>query len=303
MGCTIRVTRSDYFYNKWKMCRSRYWGTSAGGLTAATIVMYKGSGNESHRIRDKETATFDGGAYTVKVLNLGQGYATIEVWKASELKEDEPRTDRIKAQILSCYSDKLGYAVGDTARTSVTVKNIGDQGTIFVKTGFGYIDSSNMIYLTGSPRADQLFIMNGQFYTFCDSVKVDITDYYRQQGIGWAYLQQQMYLFFLAGHKPLYPSGDIVWDTERHIKVYLEPEGDFTDPTDLDESIIGDIGDVIEDVIPDVSDITPSVKDVIDWGIDKLTPEPKEDEEPIDIKPFLYMGLVGMVGYMLLRSQ
>ena len=317
MGCTIRVTTSDYFYNKWKMCRSRYWGTSGGSLTSMTIVMYKKSGNESHRFRAGEKVTFDGGAYTVKILNIGEGYATIEVWKTSELAPPEPRTDRIKAQILSCYSDKLGYNVGDTARTSVTVKNIGDTGTIYVKTGFGYIDSSNMIFLTGSPRADQLFIRNGQFYTFSDSLKVDITDYYRQQGIGWAYLQQQMYIFFLAGHKPQYPYGDIVWDDEKHIKIYIEePEG-FTDPTSLDESILGDIPEIIEDAIPafgglgglggvigDVWDeAKPDAKDVIEWVVDKFTPEPKEEEEPPDMMPFIYIGFAGLIGYLLIRSQ
>lgn len=312
MGCTTRVTTSDCFYNNWKMCRGVYWGTDGvstrTGKAGIVMSLHGGtcpSSGERKLISVGGKTSFGNGLYIAKLLNVGERYATIEVWDKSEL---EP--DMTKAQIISNHSDKLGYTVGDIIKSECVVKNIGGAGTIYLTVGLGYIDSGNMIFLTGTPTTDQLFLNYQQFYTFKEDVKVDITDYYRQRGIGWAYLQQQMYLFFLVGHKV---SGDIVWDAERHIKIYLdEPEG-FTDPTSLDESILGDIEDVIEDAIPAfgglgglggvIDELKPDAKDVIDWVVDKLTPEPKPEEEPIDIMPFLYIGFMGLIGYMLIRSQ
>ena len=136
-------------------------------------------------------------------------------------------------------------------------------------------------------------------------MKVDITDYYRQQGIGWAYLQQQMYLFFLVGHKV---NGDMIWDTERHIKIYLDPQDDFVDPTSLPE-VLPDIDEAIEGFgglgglkwLYD--EVKPDAKDVVDWVVDKITPEPKPEEEKPDMMPFIYIGYIGIIAYILIRSQ
>ena len=221
-------------------------------------------------------------------------------------KPDEPTMT--KAQIISNHSDKLGYAVGDIIKSECVVKNIGGAGTIFLTVGLGYIDSSNMIFLTGFPATDQLFLSYQQLYTFKEDVKVDITDYYRQRGIGWAYLQQQMYLFFLVGHKT---DGDLVWDTERHIKIYIDEPGGFKDPTDLDETIIDDIiPDVIDDIIGGFGglgglkwayDKTKDIEHVPDWIADKLRGE--ENGEPPDLMPLIYIGFAGLVGYLLIRSR
>ena len=291
MGCTIRVTTSDYWNNVWKMCRSGYWATNYVTTTKAEInfsLDSSGSNKERKYFRVGETATFNNGKYVVKILNVGRGYATIEVWESGEL---EP--DMTKAQIISNYSDKLVYTVGETIKSEAVVKNIGSSGTIYLTVGVGYIDSSNMIFLTGTPTTDQLFINFGQSYTFQEDVRVDITDYYRQEGIGWAYLQQQM--FFLAGHSV---GGDVIWDTERHITIFLDPDGDFTDPTSLDESLLGDIKDVVEDAIPPFGGIGGLV------GVyDKIVGNDDDSDSDFDIMPLIYIGFAGLVGYLLIRSQ
>lgn len=243
--------------------------------------------------------------YWVSTGKAGRAIRLRVCYNPSTEKEKEP--DMTKPQIISNHSDKLGYNVGDIIKSECVVKNIGSAGTIYLTVGLGYIDSSNMIFLTGMPTTDQLFLNYQQMYTFKEDVKVDITDYYRQKGIGWAYLQQQMYLFFLVGHRES-TLGNIIWDTERHIKIYIDEPKGFTDPTsipevlpDLDEAIegfggLGGLKWVYDEVKPDA-------KDVVDWIIDVITPEPKPEEEPVDIMPFLYIGFAGLIGYMLVRSQ
>ena len=297
MGCTTRLTTHDCFYDQWKMCRGVYWSLNGAkdGRYANVIMSREGGSCPSSGTKKQfyvnKRGTFN--EFTVNVIRAGDSSATIEVWRTEEL---EP--DMTKGQIISNHSDKLGYAVGDIIKSECVVKNIGGAGTIYLTIGVGYIDSSNMIFLTGNPTTDQLFLNYQQLYTFREDVRVDITDYYRQQGIGWAYLQQQMYLFFLVGHKV---NGDIIWDTERHISIYLEPDGDFTDPTSLPE-VLPDLPGV-GDIIPDVGDVLPSAGDVVNWVVDVLTPEPKPGDESPGLMPFLYIGFMGFIGYLLLKSQ
>ena len=312
MGCKIRVRTSDCMNNHWKMCRGVYWATSGVGTSYAEIRMSKTGGycpaGEVHRIKIGDKVLFGNGKYTATVTQtFDRGSANITIWKTDELEPDVT-----KFQIISNHSDKLGYNVGDIIKSECVIKNIGSAGTAYLTVGLGYIDSSNMISLTGFPTTDQLYLNYNQRYTFKEDVKVDITDYYRQRGIGWAYLQQQMYLFFLAGHKV---DGNTVWDTERHIKIYLDmPEG-FKDPTSLEESVIGDIPEIIEDAIPAfdrigrlggvIDDLKPDTWDITKWVADKLTPEPEpeEKEKAPDLMPFIYIGFAGLIGYLLIKGQ
>lgn len=312
MGVSLLVHVGDCFRNKWVYGNGVYWGTA--GVNSkdqrVTIVMTRNKNsscpgnNERKVIKYGETIPFGNKEFYVK---LNKAYDTtcahITIYTAEEIKPEEP--DMIKPQIMSNHSDKLGYRVGDIIKSECVIKNIGGAGTIYLTVGVGYIDSGNMIFLTGFPTTDQLYLNYNQSYTFKEDVKVDITDYYRQQGIGWAYLQQQMYLFFLVGHKV---NGDMIWDTERHIKIYLDPQDDFIDPTSLPE-VLPDIDEAIEGFgglgglkwLYD--EVKPDAKDVVDWVVDKITPEPKPEEEKPDMMPFIYIGYIGIIAYILIRSQ
>ena len=306
MGYSVRLLINSCFKNEWVPVYGVHWACSGQSRdTIAKITMSKTGGScpssgTTKTITKSKSATFSNGAYTVKLIMVNSRGASVVIYRTSEL---EP--SMTKPQIISNHSDKLGYNVGDIIKSECVIKNIGAAGTVYLTVSLGYIDSSNMIYLTGFPTTDQLYLNYQQIYTFKEDVKVDITDYYRQQGIGWAYLQQQMYLFFLAGHKV---GGDMVWDTERHIKIYLEEPDEFKDPTSLPE-VLPDLDEAIEGFggvgglkwLYD--EVKPDAKDVIDWVVDKVTPEPKEEEEPPDIMPFIYIGFAGLIGYLLIRSQ
>ena len=139
-------------------------------------------------------------------------------------------------QIISNSMDGgLMYTVGERIYPECVVKNIGDAGIIKIQMGLGYINKyDNQTYFTGKVITGNIDFLEGQSKRLYGSFEVQLTDYYAQDGVGWAYEPVQIYLFFILDGANTY--------TERHIRVYLEaPEG-YKDPTSLPE--------ILPDIIP-----------------------------------------------------
>ena len=302
MGCTTQITTSDCFYNKWKMCRGVYWALKGGNDNQAKVVMsYTGgacpSSGETKTIDRTHTGTFAGGDFIVKVLYARPSFATIEVWKASELNEDEvPELVKIPTPVIGTGKAEITqtnigpgliFNVGSQINYSLRVMNTRETGKIYGAIGLGYHDKEGKVYFTGRYANENIIIPTGDMFAWDGFIEVLHKDYAARN-----MTLRGPAVYFMAGHQE---NKSIVWDRSEYIPVELLLESGYVDPLDP-EGVPDDWEEPVyvePDPWGDFWDIVTPIPE----------PEPEPEKEPIDILPFIYIGFAGLIGYLLVRNQ
>lgn len=262
----VMVHVSDCFRNQWKYGVGMYWGTAgANGRDrpqSAAIVMTSNKSsscpgtNERKRVTRGESVYFGDGEYKVTLNNVYDtttAHITVATdiprpssdpepeddfefgggetgggddgfggdWADSTLPIGDVRTVYIKDPVGTEYQD--GYII----EPATNIQNDGSAGDVYIQTGIGFIDSDNMIWMTGTPVKTQEYLSHNKIKTIYPFVQVEETDYHRQEGIGW-FKKEQMYVFILAGH---WGTSGVVWDDEMHKAISIYPTQTWTDPT------------------------------------------------------------------------
>lgn len=289
MGCTTQIRTSDCFYNRWKMCRGVYWSHRGGNRYEAKVVMSRTGGacpssGESKTVRIGEKELFGDGEYTVKVLSTDPTYARIEVWRTSELNEDEPEMPNFGFGTAEITQTNIGpgliFNVGDKIDCLLRVMNTGDRSKIHGAVGLGYHDREGNVFFTGRYMIDNIEIPSGETFTWNPLIEVLHKDYAARE-----MTSHGPAMYFMSGHEE---NDNVIWDRSEYIPVELLLESGYVDPLDPE----GVPDDWPEPVYEDPWDDF--------WG--KVTPEPEEKEKP-DLMLFIYIGFIGLIGYLLIRSQ
>ena len=274
MGCTIRITSGMCFEDDWGMCRGVYWARSGGGTHSSTICMStieeSCPGGERQSINVGSTTTFGDGEYTVKLLNVGSDYSTIEVWRTSEVEEEDESELLERAEITqSVIGPGLVFNVDSYIDYSLRIMNTGKTGIIHGLIGLGYYDDG-YVWFTGEYDLVEEEVLSGEQFTWNRSFQVLHSDYAARDmtPLGPA-------VYFMAGHEE---NEEIIWDRTEYIPVELILENGYVDPEDPDG-------------VPD------------DWPIPVPGDDAKPGNKPLGLMWIVYIGFASLIGYMLLTSQ
>ena len=158
----------------------------------------------------------------------------------------------------------LIFNVGSKIEYSLRVMNTGDTGKIYGAVGLGYHDEKGMIYFTGRYANEQAQVLGGEMVTWNGYIEVLHKDYAARE-----MTPRGPAVYFMSGHEE---NGDIVWDRSEYIPVNLILKSGYIDPLDPEGP-------------PE------------DWP--EPIPEPKPER---DLISFIYIGLMGLIGYLLMRT-
>lgn len=186
----------------------------------------------------------------------------------------------------------LIFNVNSNINYSLRVMNTGGPGKLYGAIGLGYHDKDGNVYFTGRYAKEQAQVSPSQTITWNGNIEVLHKDYAARE-----MTSRGPAVYFMSGHDE---DNKIVWDRSEYIPVTLELSSEYVDPTDPEE-IPDDWEEPVYDPsrpwdIPSFPKIFPDIWDII-------TPKPKEEDEPFNWMHFIYMGYIGIIAYMLLRSQ
>ena len=230
--------------------------------------------NERKTIKLNKTAYFKDGEYSVKLTQIYSSSKTIKATistdiprPGSDLDEDDFEfgggstggSDGFDGDwgdstlpignVRTLYLPDLtgAFASPDSAPTDyrdgfiiepvTNIQNDGADGDVYIWAGIGFIGEDNIIKFSGNPVKSQEYLSKGQIKTVRTFIQIEETDYHRQQGIGWAFKKEQMYVFILAGH---WDTSGVVWDDYMKKPITLYPTETWSDPTEPDNWFGGD---------------------------------------------------------------
>ena len=297
MSYLLHLTTSQCFSNQWVPVYGVYWAVSSTSRTSAKIHMSETGGycpsGEAQEIRHGYTKTYSNGMrVTLEDLQDYGGHAIIRIHEPSEEDSNDQDFGFGRAEITQTnIGNGLIFNVGSKIECSLRVMNTGEDGKIYGAVGLGYHDAKGAVFFTGKYMIDDVEIPSGGIFTWNPSIEVLHKDYTARE-----MTPRGSAVYFMSGHDE---QGKVVWDRSEYIPVELILESEYVDPTDP-EGVPEDWDEPVYDPsrpwdIPSIPSLLPSIWDII-------MPEPK-DEDEFNMMPFIYIGFMGLIGYMLIRSQ